>query len=276
VFSTFRDDQRTVQVSIFEGERAMCADNNQLGNFFLEGVPLNKAGVPKIEVTFEIDVNGVLHVSATEESTGAQNHVSIKSEKGRLSKERIAELVAEAEANQEADKRRTAQADSKMALERFLLQLRQMMVSAEVVEKVPLQQRNQIDAMISQNLDWLSSEGNLATKEQLDGQKKQIEDALAPVLGRLYQSTGVVPGQADGKLVADAEAISGGSGGAGGSGASITAAAAVAPPSFAPGAIAPLGPPYGAAVAPPAFGTMPLPPAVATNVASIGKSIIYQ
>ena len=232
--------------------------------------------MPKIQVTFEIDVNNILHVSALEESTQNQSFVSIKSEKGRLSSERIAELVAEAEQNQERDKKRADQICAKNALEKFLLQLRQMLVSAEVVEKIPLPQRTQIDAMVTQNLDWIAKDGMLATTEQLDSQRKQIETALEPVLGRLYQSTGVVPGQADGKMTVATEGIERGASSIGDS-TTTTTPSAQPPPTFGQLQIASLGPPYGAAVAAPTTGgfVAPLPPAVATKVASIGPSIIY-
>jgi L1 cell adhesion molecule like protein len=138
VFSTYRDNQESVLVSIFEGERAMCGDNNLLGNFYLNDLLPAKAGVPKIQVTFELDVNGVLHVSAEDVVTQNQSHISIKSETGRLSKERIEELVADAARHQEADQKRIEQIEARNGFERFLFQLKQTMTSQEVMEKVPL------------------------------------------------------------------------------------------------------------------------------------------
>lgn len=198
-FSTFKDDQDTVLVSVFEGERQLVNGNNLLGNFRLGGLPVpSKAGVPKIEVTFEVDVNGILHVSAVEKSANLRNHISIKNEKGRLTDERIAELLAEAELSKESDAKLVEDVEARNALERFLQELGQFVENQEVLKKVSGAQRAHIVKVIHDNLDWL--QGGTASKETCEEQKQRIETMLNPILGKLYQQTGVVPGQQNAAL----------------------------------------------------------------------------
>ena len=104
-FSTISDGQTFVNITIYEGERAMVKDNNQLGQFQLDGIPSLPRGQPQIEVTFELDVNGILTVSATEKSSGQENEITIKNDRNRLSEEEIQKLVKEAEEKAEEDKK---------------------------------------------------------------------------------------------------------------------------------------------------------------------------
>ncbi|GAG97735.1 unnamed protein product, partial [marine sediment metagenome] len=113
MFSTFRDNQECVLVSIFEGERGMTKDNHLLGNFELQGLPPAKRGIPKVEVTFEIDVNGILHVSAMDQTTGNANWISIENDTGRLSKDRIEQMIQEAEQFETVDRVQREQIEAK-------------------------------------------------------------------------------------------------------------------------------------------------------------------
>lgn len=297
MFSTHRDNQESVLVSIFEGERALCANNNLMGNFYLNDIQAAKAGVPKIQVTFELgkflffclnfffekksllDVNGVLHVSAEDQVTSNQSFISIKSETGRLSKEQIEKLVAEAAQHQDEDQKKVEQVEAKNGLEKFLFQLKQTITNQEIIEKVPVNERNEIDTMLNQQIDWINNAGAMATKKQMDDQKKQIEEALAPILGKLYQTTGQVPGQEDAKLaIGGPQGINRGDDttnmAVAQASSPISGAVTGPPPGINVKNISNIGPPYNNAVKPATM--VNLPPAVATNVAAIGPSIIYQ
>lgn len=270
MFSTHQDNQESVLVSIFEGERAMVEHNHLLGSFYLHGIEKTRAGVPKIEVTFQIDVNGVLHVSAMDKASQKQEFISIKSETGRLSKERIEALIKEADDNREADQKRLQQMEARSDLERFLIQLRQTMVSQEVTEKVPSNQRQEIDSMITQNLDWLRGPGMMADATQLQQQKKKIEEALDPILGKLYQQTKQLPGQQDSKIgLVGVEGI--------GAQTESSAPANVEAPPANVSFVQHLGPPYNQAQ-PPQQGQFvsPLPPPVQTNTVQFIQNVPMQ
>jgi L1 cell adhesion molecule like protein len=264
IFSTHVDNQESVLVTIFEGERPLVENNNKLGDFFLHNIEKNRAGVPKIEVTFQIDVNGVLHVSAMDKASQNQQFVSIKSETGRLSKAQIEALVHEAELNRENDQKKLMKLEASTDFERFLMQLRQTMVSQEVMEKVPADQRQQIDMMITQNLDWLRGPGLAASAEQILDLKKKIEEAVSPILGRLYHQTGQMPGQNDSRIgLVGVEGI----GSSAGTQSEGTDHTHIQMPNIQAPNIQALGPPYNVAQAPPQGQfNMPLPPPVQTNI----------
>merc|ERR1712232_1115881 len=126
-FSTSQDNQSKVMIDVYEGERSMTKDNHPLGKFELAGIPPAPRGVPQIEVTFRVDANGLLEVTAEDKGTGKSEKITITSEKGRLSKEEIERMVKEAEEYADEDKQIKERIDSRNGLESYLYNVENVM-----------------------------------------------------------------------------------------------------------------------------------------------------
>jgi len=176
----------------------MTKDNHNLGKFELTGIPPAPRGVPQIEVTFEVDANGILQVSAEDKGTGKAEKITITAEKGRLSEEEIERMVKEAEEFAEEDKKVKGRIDARNGLESYLYNLKNTLEDDEkgISDSISAQDKKELQDMIDETLDWMDSNPE-ADKEDLDEKQKEVEQVANPIMRNVYQGAGGGGGDAD-------------------------------------------------------------------------------